>query len=34
VADFIPVSAFSSEEQAEEIARFIAARIKEARRHD
>lgn len=34
VADFIPGAAFSGEEQADEIARFIAARIKEARSHD
>lgn len=34
VADFIPVSIFSSEEQAGEIARFIAAHIKAARCQD
>jgi hypothetical protein len=34
LADFIPVSAFSSETQADEIARFIAACIKEVRCND
>jgi hypothetical protein len=33
-ADFIPVSAFSSEEKTYEVARFIAARIKEGRCND
>jgi hypothetical protein len=33
VADYIPVSAFSSEEKADEAARFIAVHIKEAHRH-
>lgn len=34
VADFIPVSVFSNPAHADDVARFIAARIKEAHCHD